>query len=203
MATDYNKFLRDNSVENAVLLGEYDEQDKYSIDKSIKEELVALKKVITVYKQDYILCEAKVYDAVLKFKIYVFVDGMEGEKIASIYLLENYSNLNKNIDLETFLASFKSSNDPVFFDKLKEAMNLFTKSELGDGKDLNTSSVLEQLLRTKKNISKYIVLNMGIDNRKYCNEVLKILKNSKIYPNLQNVIKQRMKGIKVDKNTAK
>ena len=203
MATDYNKFLRDNSVESAVLLGNYDEQDNYFIEKSIRQELVSLKKVITLYKQDFMLCEAKLYDTTLKFRIDFYFDGMEGEKFANLYLLENYTNLNKNIDLETFLVSFKSSNDPMFLDKLKEAMNIFTKNELGDGKDINTSAVLEQILRTKKNVSKYIVLNMGVDNRKYCNEILKILKNSKIYPNLQSIIKKRMKGIKADKNTAK
>ena len=203
MATDYSKFLRDNYVESAVLFGEYNEQDEYSIDQAIKEELVNLNKVITEYKQDYIMCQARVFETVANFRIDIFLDEMEGEKYANLYLLESFKNLDEEVDLETFLVNFTSSNDPVFFDKLKEALHLFTQSELGEGKQLNTSEVLERLLRGKKDVSKSMMLNMGVDNRKYCNDILKILKNSKAYPSLEKLIKQKMKGIKADKNTAK
>ncbi len=204
MATDYKKFVRDNDVESGVLLGSYNEKDTYEIAMEVKDELIGLRKLITVYKQDYLLCEARILDTTLKFKIKFFVDSFESEKYASAYLLESYSSLGKKIELETFLVNFKTANDHTFLDKLKDKFHLLTQEDLGEGKDIdNRNEILEKLLMTKKNTSKDMITEMGIDNRKYCNDILKILRTSKNYPKLEKIIKERMAGIKADKNTAK
>lgn len=201
---DYKKFLRDNDVDNNILLGTYDADDKYVVSKEVISELIKLRKVITAYKQDYMLCEAKISNVTLKFTIKFFEDPIEDKKYSSLYLEEKYKTINKTINLQTFLINYSDFNDFAYLDKIKEKLNLVTKEELGDGKDISNSSViLETIIQNKQNVSKKIIVEMGDNNKKYINEILKALKMSGKYDMFQKLIKERMKDIKGEKNTAK
>lgn len=202
--TDYQKFIRDSSVENNALLGQYNADDKYCIAPEIVQELIKLNKLITVYKQEYLLCETKISDVTLKFIVKFTEDKLEESKFSSLYIIEEYKIANKKHTLETFLVKFKEFNDFDYLTKLKTALNLYTKEDLGEGKDKkNDSKVLEEIISKKKNISKTMLIEMFVDNKKYIQEILKILKSAGKYDAFQKLLKQKTKDLKLDKNSAK
>ena len=202
--SSYQKFLRDNDLENGAMLGSFNEDDKYVVPDNVLAELLKIKKLITKYALDYIDCYAQISDYKIIFKIKYVDDKLDNKRYASLYLYEQYESLGKKYPLTTVVASFSHANDVMFFDALKKAFNLYTMEDLGEGKSIKDSNdVLEALLNGHKNISQILLLEMANENRKYVNSVLKVLKTTSSFNDFYKIFKERISKIKADKNTAK
>lgn len=201
MTNYYDSFLKECAIQKSFLIGEYIE-NKYVISRELKDELIKINKKITSYKIENMSCVAEVEGKNLNFLIKFHLNEMEGKKISGLYLLEEYKILNKTEKLETFIANFSDFEDPNYLDKLKKVFNLYTKDE-ADGKDIKyKSQLLEKLIKDKIILSKSFTNAMGIYNRNYVLEVLKILQKSGVAgQEIQLLLKKRLKDVKLEKNS--
>ena len=200
--TEYQKFLRNNNIDQFGLLGNYNKDDVYVIPREIIDELIKINKKVVSYKQEGIKCEASLEDITLKFVIKFYVGEKKDIKYSSLYLLEEYENLNKKVSLETFLVNFHDTDDSFYFDKLKKVFNLYTKDE-SEGKDIkNSSSSLIKIIKEKKSFAKKLINEIAIEDRKYIIDVIKILKQSGEYGVfIQRLLKDEMSKIKHNKTS--
>ncbi len=202
--SSYQKFLRNNDLESGAMLGAFNDDDKYVVPANVLTELLKIKKLITKYALDYIDCYAQISDYKIIFKIKYVDDNLDNKRYASLYLVEQYESLGKKYLYTTLVASFSHTNDATFFDALKQAFNLYTVEDLGEGKSIkDENSILESLLNGNKNISQILVIEMANDNRKYVNNVLKVLKTTSYFDELYKIFKERISQVKAEKNTAK
>ncbi len=202
--SSYQNFLRDNDAISGALLGGFNEDDKYVVPSSIISELLKIKKLITKYTLEYIVCHAEISDYKINFLIKYVDDNLDNKRYASLYLIENYESMGKKIELSTFVASFENINDVTFFDELKKAFNLYTAEDLGVGKSIkDENEILANILNGNKKTSQIMVLTMGKENRKYINTVLKVLKDTPQFDVIYKIFKEQISLIKIDKNTAK
>lgn len=202
--SSYQKFIRDNDATSGALLGGFNEDDKYVVSSSVISELLKIKKLITKYTLEYIVCHAEISDYKINFLIKYVDDNLDNKRYASLYLIENYESMGKKIELSTFVASFSHINDVAYFDALKTAFNLYTIEDLGEGKSIkDENEVLASILNGSKKTSQIMILSMGNENRKYINSVLKVLKNTSQFDVLYKIFKEQISLIKIDKNTAK
>ncbi len=200
----YQKFLRDNDIESGAMLGSFNEDDKYVVPTNVLGELVKIKKLITKFTLEYIDCYAQISDYKIIFRIKYVDDNIDNKRYASLYLFEQYENLSKKYTLTTLVASFSHDNDATFFDALKQAFNLYTIEDLGEGKSIkDENDILENILNEHKSISQILIIEMANDNRKYINNVLKVLKNSSSFETFYKIFRERISQIKAEKNTAK
>ncbi len=202
--SSYQKFIRDNDAMSGALLGGFNEDDKYVVPSSVISELLKIKKLITKYTLEYIVCHAEISDYKINFLIKYVDDNLDNKRYASLYLIENYESMGKKIELSSFVASFSHLNDVAYFDALKTTFNLYTIEDLGEGKSIkDENEVLASILNGSKKTSQIMILSMGNENRKYVNSVLKVLKNTSQFDVLYKIFKEQISLIKIDKNTAK
>lgn len=202
--SSYQKFLRENYLKEGALLGSFNEDDKYVIAPNVLSELLKIKKLITNYTQKDITCHAQISEFKINFQIKYIDDTFDNKRYASLYIKEYYTSFDKKIELVTFVASFSHLNDVTFLDSLKKAFNLYTVEDLGDGKSIkDENEILESILNGNKKISQVMVLEMGNENRKYVNSVLKVLRGTSQFDVLYKVFKEKISLLKTDKNTAK
>ncbi len=200
----YQQFLRDNEVESGALLGNFNEDDKYKVPSNVITELLKTKKLITKYTLDHIMCYAQISEYKINFLIKYVDDSLDNKRYASLYLVENYENFGNKTELVTFIASFAHENDSTFLDALKKAFNLYTIEDLGEGKSIkDENDIIASILNGNKKSSQIMVLNMGNENRKYINNVLRVLKNTAQFGVIYKLYKEKISNLKIDKNTAK
>ena len=201
MTNYYDSFLKECALQKSILLGDFCD-GKYVISREIIDELIKIDKQILTYKLDYVECSSSINNHKLNFIIKFYVNDIESRKFSSLYLQEEYNLLGKKEKLETFLVNFNDYDDPDYFDKLKKVFNLYTKDE-SEGKEIKyKSEILEKLIKNKNIFSKSITNVIGIENRNYVLDVLKILqKSGDVGREIQIFLKQQMKNIKIDKNS--
>lgn len=201
---DYNKFVRDNDAALAGLLGEFDADDKYVIDPIVLQELVKINKLITQYKEKYIICHAEVDDFKINFQINFADDAFEGKRYSSLYVKESYTSLSKQFELVTFVASSSQNLNAGFMEELKQTFNLLTLEDLGEGKSIKSSSeLLKNLLNGKRTVTQLMINEMSEQNRKYINDILKILRNTEQFEILFKIYKERVSKLKIENKSAK
>ena len=200
--SNYQKFMRDNAVISAGLLGSYNDNDKYLISQDVAEELAGTTKLLTFYKENEARCETQIDEHKFNFKIKFMIDSVESKKYASLYLQEGYKLFGKTVELETFVVSFKDVDDNEYLGKLKSAFKLVTKDE-SEGKDIkNSSPKIDKIIKDKKTRAKFAVKELMFANRQYVNEVLKVMKKSGPYgAKVQKLLKDKLANINLDKTS--
>ena len=198
--TDYQRFLQENLAISQGLVGSFNEEDKYVVSQDSIQEIVGAKKMLTSYKDTEALCELCTPNNTYKLKFRFTIDVANNKKYASLYLLESFNLYDEKQELDTFLINYCEANDNNFLDKLKKAFNLITKDE-SQGKDIKNSALkFETLIIEKKDKLKAMSAPFMMQNKKYIQDVLKILKASGASGNeIVKIFKKEISKIPVDK----
>ena len=198
--TDYQRFLRENLAMSQGLVGTFNDNDKYVVSQDTVQEMVSAKKMLTSYKDTEALCELCSPNNTYKLKFRFTIDATNNKKYASLYLLESFNLYDEKQELDTFLINYSEANDNNFLDKLRKAFNLVTKDE-SQGKDIKNSALkFETLLIGKKEKLKAMSAPFMTQNKKYIQDVLKILKASGESGNeILKIFKKEILKIPVDK----
>lgn len=198
--TDYQRFLQENLAISQGLVGSFNEEDKYVVSQDSIQEIVGAKKMLTSYKDTEALCELCTPNNTYKLKFRFTIDVANNKKYASLYLLESFNLYDEKQELDTFLINYCEANDNNFLDKLKKAFNLTTKDE-SQGKDIKNSALkFETLIIEKKDKLKAMSAPFMMQNKKYIQDVLKILKVSGASGNeIVKIFKKEISKIPVDK----
>lgn len=173
----YKVEQKEQIIEN-LLLGEFDSEGKYVIEKSFLKELVKVKKVIKEqFENKYILISKLGEFGELKFTVQIG-EIEEGKKIAVLKFIEISINLNDEREiLRTYVASYKDDNDQFFLEKVFKLFNI-VKQEDYDGKEIDPEELLLILRRFKTLYALKTKRVEGLDyiSNTYIDEVLAILK---------------------------
>ena len=198
--TDYQRFLQENLAISQGLVGSFNEEDKYVVSQDSIQEIVGAKKMLTSYKDTEALCELCTPNNTYKLKFRFTIDVANNKKYASLYLLESFNLYDEKQELDTFLINYCEANDNNFLDKLKKAFNLITKDE-SQGKDIKNSALkFETLIIEKKDKLKAMSAPFMMQNKKYIQDVLKILKASGASGDeILKIFKKEISKIPVDK----
>lgn len=198
--TDYQRFLRENLAISQGLVGTFNDDDKYVVSQDAIQEIVSAKKMLTSYKENEASCELCTPNNTFKLKFRFTVDIPNNKKFASLYLLETFDLYGDKQELDTFLINYNEVNDNTFLEKFKKAFNLTTKDE-SQGKDIKTTALkFETLLMDKKAKLKAMSVPLMAQNKKYIQDILKILKASGASGDeILKIFKKEISKMSVDK----
>ena len=174
----YYKVEQNEQIIENLLLGEFDADGKYVIDKPFLEELVKVRKVIREQFDDKYILTSKLSEfGELKFTMQV-LNAENGKKVAILKFIEMSFNFDEDREVfRTYVASYKDDNDLFFMQKVFKVFNIVRQEDY-DGLDIDPEELLLILKRFKLLAMLRAKRIEGVDyiSNVYVDEVLAILK---------------------------
>lgn len=154
-ATDilyYKNQLKDEKYQNE-LLGNFNSDAVYSIDKELLQELINVNKYIIDNVDGVYYLVAKTLEMEFKFLLKFKIDETAGKKIAALTLIEDFTSSEDNIfqEFHTVIARYSDENDMYFMQKVAKVFHIFDKRD-EDGKEKENEEILKNVLKLKKQL---------------------------------------------------
>lgn len=174
----YYKVEQQEQIIENLLLGEFDAEGKYVIDKPFLEELVKVKKVVREQFEDKYILTSKLSEfGELKFTMQIG-NVENGKKVAVLKFVEMCFNFDEDREVfRTYVASYKDDDDQYFIQKVFKVFNI-VKQEDYDGLEIDPEKLL-LILNKFKTLSMLKSKRLdGVDyiSNVYVDEILAILK---------------------------
>lgn len=150
----YKNQLKDEKYQNE-LLGNFNSDAAYSIDKELLQELINVNKYIIDNVDGVYYLVAKTLDMEFKFLLKFKTDEKAGKKIATLTLIEGFTSADENIfqEFHTVIARYCDENDMYFMQKVAKVFHIFDKRD-EDGKEKENEEILKNVLKLKKQLKK-------------------------------------------------
>ena len=150
----YKNQLKDEKYQNE-LLGNFNSDAAYSIDKELLQELIDVNKYIIDNVDGVYYLVAKTLDMEFKFLLKFKTDEKSGKKIATLTLIEDFTSVDENIfqEFHTVIARYCDENDMYFMQKVAKVFHIFDKRD-EDGKEKENEEILKNVLKLKKQLKK-------------------------------------------------
>lgn len=154
-ATDilyYKNQLKDEKYQNE-LLGNFNSDAVYSIDKELLQELINVNKYIIDNVDGVYYLVAKTLEMEFKFLLKFKIDETAGKKMAALTLIEDFTSSEDNIfqEFHTVIARYCDENDMYFMQKVAKVFHIFDKRD-EDGKEKENEEILKNVLKLKKQL---------------------------------------------------
>ena len=176
----YYKIKQHDQIIENILLGQFNQDGHYFIDKPLLLELVKIKKyVLEHYDNKYILTTKISEFGELKFTI--LIEQLEQDKLTAtlrfIEIITKEDDGEEREILRTIVAKYKDDNDQYFLEKVFKAFNI-SKEPFGDGKEIDDEELLYILkrMRALAKLKKLRVESLDYISNTYVDEILAILK---------------------------
>lgn len=179
----YQNLLKDEKYSN-LLLGNFNSEGNYSIDKELLQELINVNKYITdniegVY---HLIAKTKESEFDLHFLLKIKNDEENNKKIAALVLIEPFTSVDgqNNQELNVVVARYRDENDIYFMPKVAKVFHIFDKRD-ENGREEENETILLNTLKLKKQMK---LLNSKLSDSNeylsqyYIDNVLAILKKN-------------------------
>ena len=150
----YKNTLNEEKYSN-LLLGSFNAEGNYSIEKELLQELINVNKFITDNVEGVYHLTAKTtspeFD--LHFLLKIKNDDENNKKIASLILLEPFKGLDEQTlsEFATTIARYRDENDIYFMPKVAKVFHIFDKRD-EDGRESENDEILLNVLKSKKQL---------------------------------------------------
>lgn len=179
----YQNLLKDEKYSN-LLLGNFNSEGNYSIDKELLQELINVNKYITdniegVY---HLIAKTQESEFDLHFLLKIKNDEENNKKIAALVLIEPFTSVDgqNNQELNIVVARYRDENDIYFMPKVAKVFHIFDKRD-ENGREEENETILLNTLKLKKQMK---LLNSKLSDSNeylsqyYIDNVLAILKKN-------------------------
>lgn len=119
----YLTFERNEMIKGTVLLGAFDEDNKYILSKEIKEDLITAQKFVRETQEDCIYVSLPLEMITLSLKL--VLDQEDEQSTADLFLVEYLD----DEEIESYIASYEDDSSNSFVSEAKEAFNIFDEEE--------------------------------------------------------------------------
>ena len=181
MENDYIILLHNLDAGASVLLGEFNDADKYVVADELKEELAKANKLITDYKEDKITAKANVGSYTFDFNVYVQL-GEQNKKRVSLFLIEKCKLGFVEKELLTLVKSVVIDGNQNLMQVLKKEFAMFIRDE-SEGIDMANAN-LKAILNRKLVVgarSKFLLGELYDADKAYVLKMLSLIKGSGSY----------------------
>ena len=148
----YQNLLKDEKYSN-LLLGNFNSEGNYSIDKELLQELINVNKYITdniegVY---HLIAKTQESEFDLHFLLKIKNDEENNKKIAALVLIEPFTSVDgqNNQELNIVVARYRDENDIYFMPKVAKVFHIFDKRD-ENGREEENETILLNTLKLKK-----------------------------------------------------